>query len=207
MTLQNRVTPFGEIIATPERGAYMGNRGGRIHHNDRQELQTRRWASRQWITCLLEFKGRHRMVMQPNRYTELFFLDEATAFAAGHRPCAECRRDDFSRFMTAWAIGNPELVPEGRRLRVGDVDTVLQRERTTRARQHVTFGSRLGDLPDGVFVAREGEAWLVKGGHLRKWTAGGYGRSIPVESDRTGDVLTPRSIVSAFQAGYRPTTG
>ena len=116
MTLQNRVTPFGEIIATPERGAYMGNRGGRIHHNDRQELQTRRWASRQWITCLLEFKGRHRMVMQPNRYTELFFLDEVTAFAAGHRPCAECRRDDFSRFMTAWAIGNPEYVPDGRRL-------------------------------------------------------------------------------------------
>lgn len=207
MTLQNRVTPFGEIIATPERGAYMGNRGGRIHHNDRQELQTRRWASRQWITCLLEFKGRHRMVMQPNRYTELFFLDEVTAFAAGHRPCAECRRDDFSRFMTAWAIGNPEYVPDGRRLYAGDVDDVLQRERVTRERTQVTFERRLADLPDGTFVVRDGDAWLLRGGRLRRWTHAGYGESVEADGALTVVVLTPHSIVRAFHAGYAITFG
>ena len=98
MPLQNRVTPEGEIIATPHRGLMMGNRGGCFHLPDRT-LGARRWATRQWIACVLEFKGRHRAaMMQPNRYTELFFLDEATALAAGHRPCFECRRRDAERF-------------------------------------------------------------------------------------------------------------
>ena len=103
MPLQNRVTPEGEIIATPHRGLMMGNRGGCFHLPDRT-LGSRRWATRQWIACVLEFKGRHRQaMMQPNRYTELFFLDEATALAAGHRPCFECRRRDAERFAALWA--------------------------------------------------------------------------------------------------------
>ncbi len=205
MTLQNRVTPFGEIVATSERGTLMGNRGGRIHHNDRQELQARRWASKQWITCLLDFKGRHREVMQPHRYTELFFLDEATAFAAGHRPCAECRRPDFSRFMEAWAAGNPEWVPEKRGLRVGDVDEVLHGERVMRSRQQVTFESRVEELPDGVLVARTHVAWLLHRNQLRRWTPSGYLESVDADPEKTVTVLTPRSIVRSFQAGYIPT--
>ncbi len=104
--LQNRVTPFGEIIATPERGMWMGNRGG-CFHDAEQRLTASRWVNTHWITCRLEFKGWHREVMQPRRYTELFFLDEATAFAAGHRPCFECRRHDAKAFQSAWVAANP----------------------------------------------------------------------------------------------------
>jgi hypothetical protein len=106
--LQNRVTPFGELIAVPERGTWMGNRGGCFHTEGRQ-LSRRRYASKRWIVCALEFRGRHRTVMTPGRYTELFFLDEATAFAAGHRPCRECRHHDHKRFKAAWLYGNRAL--------------------------------------------------------------------------------------------------
>ena len=120
MTLQNRVTPFGDIIATPARGLFMGNRGGRIHDAARR-LGRRRWASTQWICCRLHFKDRHRSVWAES-YTELFFLDEPTALAAGHRPCFECRRADAMAFAAAWARG-------GARPKAADMDRVLHRER------------------------------------------------------------------------------
>ncbi len=135
MPLQNRVTPEGEIIATPQRGLMMGNRGGAFHLPD-QVLGARRWASKQWIACVLEFKGRHRAaMMQPNRYTELFFLDEVTALAAGHRPCFECRRADAELFAGLWARSF------GRRARAhaGEMDEVLQAERVGPDRAKVTF--------------------------------------------------------------------
>src|SRR5262249_35689626 len=160
--LQNRVTPFGEIIAVPQRGTLMGNRGGCFHRPDKT-LGARRWVSRRWIACVLEFRGRHREVMAPGRYTELFFLDEATALAAGPRPCAECCRDDHERFKDAWRRGNPgERLPPG--ASIDALDAVLHRERVRPDRSKVTYRARLGDLPDGVFVALDddpGAAFLV----------------------------------------------
>jgi len=206
MALQNRVTPFGEIIATPERGTLMGNRGGRIHHNHEQRLTNRRWASWHWIACRLEFKGWHREVMSPNTYTELFFLDEATALAAGHRPCALCRRDDFQQFMAAWAAGSPSLVPN-RPLRAGDVDAVLHGERAARRGEKMTYVADLGSLPDGAMVELPedpGRAWLLWSGCLHEWTAGGYRASRAFDLAQQATVLTPRSIVRALGAGYAP---
>jgi hypothetical protein len=203
--LQNRVTPFGEIIATPERGMFLGNRGGQIH-NAKKELTSRRWVSAQWITCLLEFKGRHMEVMAPHRYTQLFFLDEATAFAAGHRPCFECRRADAKRFFEAWRAGNPGLAGDGIP-KVPAVDAVLQHERLTRDRAKLTFESTIGELPDGVLVVRAGapkEAWLLWQGTLWKWSPGGYMASVAADEDESVRVLTPKSIVQAFSAGYVP---
>ena len=203
MTLQNRVTPFGEVVAIPERGTMMGNRGGRIHHNDRRELQSRRWASKQWITCVLEFKGRHRAVMSPNRYTELFFLDEATAFAAGHRPCAECRRADFKRFVAAWTGAVSAETGQDLPVRAPDVDAVLQAERIRRDGTKVTYEARLTALPTGTFVELRGRPWLVLGPDLCLWTPAGYTDRRACDN-AIATVLTPRSIVEAFAAGYLP---
>src|SRR5271156_4359997 len=165
MPRQNRVTPFGEIIATPERGAFMGNRG--VLHDVDSRLK-RRWQVKRWLVCVLAFRGRHRTVMTPNRYTELFFLDEATALAAGHRPCAECRHDRFIAFCTAWATANPGAA-RSQRPTADEIDRRLHAERVAPDRSKRTYRSRLKDLPDGVFVrhADWGEdAYLVWGGGL-----------------------------------------
>jgi hypothetical protein len=205
MPLQNRVTPEGEIIATPHRGLLMGNRGGAFHAPD-QTLGSRRWATRQWIACVLEFKGRHREVMQPNRYTELFFLDEATALAAGHRPCFECRRADADRFAELWARthGNAE------RARAPAMDEVLQAERVAADRRKVTFRARRADIPSGVFIryAQDGtdaRPYLVVGHHLLAWQPAGYTTLVsPSAISDEVEVLTPVSIVAVLSAGYRP---
>jgi hypothetical protein len=200
--LQNRVTPFGEVIATPERGAFMGNRGGRFHDAE-QQLLTRRWVNTHWITCLLEFKGWHREVMQPGRYTELFFLDEATAYAAGHRPCFECRRSDALRFEAAWRAANPGLASGPG---IGAVDAVLHRERTTRDRRKVTFMSPIGILPSGgLFVdPASGDACLRWSGRNLVWSPGGYSAGHDLAPGSEVVVLTPRSVVAAFAAGLVP---
>lgn len=200
MPLQNRVTPFGEIVAVPDRGAWMGNRGGCFHTADKR-LARRHWAGKRWLVCVLAFHGRHRAVMSPGRYTELFFLDEATALAAGHRPCRECRRDDHERFKAAWLRGNG-----GDGVTADGIDDVLHRERVTAAGAKRTFAAPLCGLPDGVFVARPGEpdaALLVADGRLWRWSAGGY-----ADAGRRGrgtvTVLTPQSAVRAIAAGYIP---
>jgi hypothetical protein len=205
MPLQNRVTPEGEIIATPHRGLFMGNRGGAFHLPDRS-LGARRWASRQWICCVLEFRGRHREVMQPNRYTELFFLDEATAFAAGHRPCFECRRADAERFAELWA----RTQGKAERERAPAMDETLHAERVGGRHRKATYLARRGDIPSGAFVryARDGERarpYLVVGDSLLGWHPSGY-RSLvmPAEIGEEVEVLTPRSIVAVLAAGYRP---
>jgi hypothetical protein len=203
MPLQNRVTPFGAIIAVPQRGTLMGNRGGRIHTPDKA-LTRRRWASRRWIACVLEFRGRRREVMAPDRYTELFFLDEATALAAGHRPCRECRRADHERFREAWLRGNAALgLPPD--VSVDKIDRVLHAERVGPGGAKVTFACRPDDLPDGVFVARGDAALLVAGGALWEWSPGGYAGPLPLHRAAEAAVLTPRSIVRAIQSGYTPT--
>lgn len=202
--LQNRVTPFGEIIAVTDRGMFMGNRG--CIHNEHKQLLRRRWATTRWITCLTEFRGRKLEVMAPGRYTQLFFLDEATAFAAGHRPCAECRRADFNRFVEAWQRGNAGSIPAGK-FYVGPMDEQIHRERVTPDRRKVTFEACLDELPGGVFVVLEGEpgkSWLLWEGRTWRWSPAGYAGSRPARRDACVQVLTPRSIVNAFAAGYEP---
>jgi hypothetical protein len=204
MPLQNRVTPAGNIIATPHRGLLMGNRGGAFHLPDRT-LGSRRWASRQWIACVLDFKGRHRpAMMQPNRYTELFFLDEATALAAGHRPCFECRRRDAERFAGLWAQARHWPAPA----RAPEMDLALQAERVGRQGQKLTFMAQLGSLPRGTFVRLSNEAdaqsYLVGDDRLLAWSPAGYANAPALTRRRPVEVLTPRSIVAVLSAGYRP---
>lgn len=191
MTRQNRVSPFGVLEADPARGTLMGNRGCLVNANG--EL-VRLWQLERWITCVLAFKGRRRHpLMAPGRYTELFFLDEATACAAGHRPCHECRRDAANAFADAWRARHP------RDRRLPEIDTRLHRERTLGAlRQRPA-----GELPDGAMVSLDGRAWLVSAGDLRAWTHAGYTdrRACPPQPVT---VLTPPSIVAAIRAGWRP---
>jgi hypothetical protein len=198
MPLQNRVTPFGEIVAYPERGTFMGNRG--ILHDEHRQLTSRHWASNVWITCRLEFKGWKRQVMSPRSYTELFFLDEVTALSAGHRPCAECRREDYNRFRHYWQIGNPHIVVKT----VKDMDRQLHRERIGAGRQKRTYQAMLDALPDGTFIALDGHAYLVWYEDLLLWSPGGYQRRLPRMAGAHVTVLTPASIVNALIAGYIP---
>lgn len=200
MTLQNRVDPWGELNAVPERGTLMGNRGGRLHGADRT-LGRSRWAGRQWIACVLEFRGRQRQVMAPNRYTELFFLDESTALAAGHRPCFECRRADALAFRAAWMRAFDLPRPPS----AGEMDLVLQRERTARDRRKVTFESTLETLPSGVLVEVEpGQACLWFEGRLHPWTFAGYGIEHVAAPPGMVTVLTPAPMVKVLENGYRP---
>jgi hypothetical protein len=194
--LQNRVDPFGELIATPARGMLLGNRGGKFHHDDRT-LGRRRWASKQWIACVCAFKGRRRVVWGAG-YTQLFFLDEVTALAAGHRPCFECRRAEAEAFRACFS--------RGRRLSAPEMDDILHRERLE-ARGKRIFESCLAQLPDGVMVALAGRAYALCGDALLPWSFDGY--ETPRERPRRGaaQVLTPRAIVEALAAGYRPHWG
>jgi hypothetical protein len=204
MPLQNRVTPAGEIIATPHRGLLLGNRGGAFHLPDRT-LGHRRWASRQWIACVLEFKGRHReAMMQPNRYTELFFLDEATALAAGHRPCFECRRRDAERFAALWGQTRGWPAPA----RAPEMDLALHAERVRADGQKITYRAQLAALPRGAFVRlveeASAQAYLLDNDRLLAWSPSGYQAAMPAPRRRSVEVLTPRSIVAVLSAGYRP---
>jgi len=198
MALQNRVDPFGELIATPARGLLLGNRGGRFHRDD-QTLGKRRWASRQWICCLLQFKQRHRKVWHDG-YTELFFLDEVTALAAGHRPCFECRRADAKDFAEKWAQAGDVAIPHA-----PEMDVVLQNERLV-GRAKRAYQSPIDDLPDGAMLALNGEpqaAFAVRGAQLLRWSENGYTHAI-ARARGTANVLTPPSIVGVLAAGYRP---
>jgi hypothetical protein len=196
MPLQNRVTPFGEIVAVPERGLLMGNRG--ILHDAHQRL-IRDSQVRRWIACRLEFRGRHRTVMRPGSYTELFFLDEAAAFAAGHRPCAECRHADYRRFQAAWTTAFPD-----RSARADAMDAQLHAERRAGPWQKNVAPALIQNLPDGAYIAHEGRAWLVWGDRLLAWSAGGYVDQHPRPSTGGVTLLTPVSIVAALRAGYQP---
>jgi len=194
MPLQNRVNPFGELFATPARGMLMGNRGGKFHTDDRK-LTRRRWTSRQWICCVLDFKGRRRDVWG-RYYTELFFLDEVTAFAAGHRPCFECRRRQAERFAALFAGREP-------RASAGEMDEVLHVERLD-GRDKRMHRRTIDGLPDGAMVAFDAEAFAVRGRRLLKWSPSGYTQSKPRPRGRDVDVLTPPSILRVLARGYTP---
>lgn len=202
MPRQNRVTPFGELVAASARGTLMGNRGC-LH--DTSGVIRRKYQGKRWIICLLSFKGRRQPIMAAGRYTQLFFLDEATALAAGHRPCAECQRERFGAFREAWARGNPGGSPANQPT-ADQIDATLHRERITPQGEQVTFAARLDDLPDGCFVRLEGDraTYLVLGQHLLHWNLAGYDRAEPRRVAISVQVLTPRSTVNALAAGYRP---
>jgi hypothetical protein len=197
--LQNRVTPAGEIVAHPSRGLLMGNRGC-IHGTDRR-LGTSRWRTKMWISCVLVWRDVRRDVMPPGRWTALFFLDEATALAAGHRPCGYCRRADHLAFGEAWRIGQ-QL---DKRLRACEMDSVMHAERVDRrTRLQRTTPAALRDLPAGSMVMWAGGPALVDGTDLLPWSFAGYGERIAVPASTPVEVLTPPSIVAALRAGYRP---
>jgi hypothetical protein len=197
MPLQNRVTPLSEVVASSARGLVYGNRG--CLHDETGRIR-RRYNGKRWIACRLEFRGWQRgPLMQPGRFTELFFLDEVTAFAAGHRPCALCRRSDYDRLILIWRDLHPgEVVADA-------IDAQLHSERVapgTRAQLH--HEASLDELPDGTFVLREGEPWLVFGTWLLRWTASGYVAGSPRPSRQQATVVTPPSLVAVLRAGWQP---
>ena len=197
MPLQNRVTPLSELVADPARGLVYGNRGC-LHDADGRIR--RRYNGTRWIACRLQFRGRHREALQqPCRYTELFFVDEATAFAAGHRPCAECRREDYDRLSQIWSRLHPGEIG------ADAIDARLHRERVdTDSRAQRRHETAIDDLPDGTLVLHESEPFLVLGRQLRRWTPAGYAERVPrpVRGDAT--VLTPPSLVAVLLDGWQP---
>jgi hypothetical protein len=195
MPLQNRVTPFGEVVALSGRGTMMGNRG--ILHDEKRRV-VRPWQVRRWIACVLAFRGRKRSVMRPHSYTELFFLDEAVAFAAGHRPCAECRNADYRRFLQHWTQAH------GGRPSADEVDARIHRDRLVDRRTKRTYRERLGLLPRGAYVIHAGVPWLLWDGRLLRWSDAGYTGSLDADHESIVDVLTPRSLVAVLAAGYVP---
>jgi len=197
MPLQNRVTPTGDIVASEHRGTFTGNRGI-IHDPATRTLLNKRWSSPAWLTCVCEFRGRRRKVMSRQSWTELFFLDEATAFAAGHRPCFYCRRDDAKRFRAAWESGNG--VSD---LSAKAMDAVLHAERLDHGRKRLHAPpSSVEELPDGAVIAAGGEAYTIAGGRAFRWTERGYAAT-PV-MPRAEGLLTPPATLGAIRAGYRP---
>jgi hypothetical protein len=197
MPLQNRVTPLGDIVATPQRGTFTGNRGI-IHDPATRTLLNRHWTTKAWITCVCEFRGRRRDVMATRSWTELFFLDEATALAAGHRPCFYCRRDDANAFRAAWATGNGTLP-----LRAPEMDAVLDSERRDGRRKRLhDLPMPLERLPDGAMVQAGDGSFLMRGGRALHWSFDGYSEATDLQA--TPKLITPPSTLRALMAGYRP---
>ncbi len=197
MPLQNRVTPLGEVTATPARGTFTGNRGI-IHDPATRTLLKRRWTTKAWIACVCEFRGRRRDVMGTQSWTELFFLDEATALAAGHRPCFYCRRVDANAFRAAWQRGNRTgdlLAPE--------MDATLHAERLDgRVKRLHSLPGSIEKLPDGAMVKARDENYLIAQGQPLRWTFDGYREvDAPLASPQ---LITPPSTVRALAAGYKP---
>jgi hypothetical protein len=197
MPLRNRVTPLSELVADPARGLVYGNRG--CLHDPDGDIR-RRYAGKRWIACRLQFRGwLRRPLLQPGRFTELFFLDEATAFAAGHRPCALCRREDYERLVAFWRELHPAQAG------ADAIDAQLHAERLdpdTRAQRH--HGAPLDDLPDGAFVLRDGDPWLVRGPDLLRWTPSGYAPRVPRPGREHATVITPPALLALLGTDWRP---
>jgi hypothetical protein len=197
MPLQNRVTPFGEIIATPARGMFTGNRGI-IHDPATRTLLKKRWSLKCWLICQLRYKQLHREPMARRSWTELFFLDEATALAAGHRPCFYCSRDRVEAFRTAWAKGNGGPI-----LAAPELDAILHRERLQRRKKRIhPIPDPISRLPDGAMVAAGDAAFLIRGGRPLLWSPSGY--TTVENTPRPDGLLTPPSTLAALRAGYHP---
>jgi hypothetical protein len=197
---RNRVTPFGNLIAVSARGTLMGNRG-RLY-DDRQRIRREVVRERRWLLCLLDFRGRRRSILTPGHYTELFFLDEATGLAAGHRPCAECQRARFNAFRTAFGQGNPTA--SGMKFSAPDIDRLLERERLAPGQGRRCWEAPLDELPAGTMILLDGstQPFLVQPGRLLPWQPEGYGPAFPWPLQERVRVITPRSTVNAIAAGY-----
>lgn len=195
MTLQNRVLPTGEIVAIPARGDFTGNRG--ILHDDDRRLGTARWRHKAWIICRLDFRGRRRVPMTPGRWTELFFLDEAAALAAGHRPCAYCRREAYLSFQRAWtnATGTLRRAPE--------MDAELHKARVSRDRRQVRHRADATALPSGSFVLMGGTPHLLTDTAAHPYAPDGYGAPTARPCGEV-TVLTPAPTIAVLAAGFRP---
>jgi hypothetical protein len=197
--LQNRVLPTGAIVCHPARGMLMGNRG--CIHSPERTLGVSRWRTKMWISCVLYWRGWRRDVMPPGRWTALFFLDEATALAAGHRPCGYCRRADHRWFGECWQAAQGLAV----RPLAAQMDVWLHAERVDRrTRSQVTRPALADELPDGAMVSCDGTVALVCGNALLPWSFDGYGAPVPIRPRTHVELLTPPSIVAALAAGYRP---
>ena len=196
MPLQNRVTPLGDLVADPARGLVYGNRG--CLHDDRGQIR-RRYDGKRWIACRLEFRGwLRRPLLQPGRFTELFFLDETTAFAAGHRPCALCRREDYVRFGELWRALHPGAAG------ADAIDAQLHSERVSRdTRAQLRHTAAFADLPDGAFVLEKGAPWLVLRRSLLRWTPAGYAERRPRPRHAQAELITPPSLVAVLRAGWQ----
>ena len=196
MPRQNRVTPDGALIAVPDRGMFWGNRG--VLHDAAGRL-VRYSRGRAWAICVLEYKGRRRQQWAPGRLTELFFLDEATGLAAGHRPCGECRYRDYQAFKQAWAAAHGGGLPG-----VQAIDAQLHADRLAAPGIRRSYPAPLPELPEGTMVDLAGAPFLVYGGSLLAWTPGGYLGGQAREPASTVTVITPRATVAVLAAGYRP---
>lgn len=201
MPLQNRVDPFGALQSVSARGSLLGNRG--VLHDQERNI-VRPWDRKAWVTCVLDYPGDPQPIFQPNAYSQLFFLDEATAFAAGHRPCGSCRNQRYREFKAQWLSANPGAV-SNEKMTVTDIDKVLHAERAVRGGAKVTFEAPVDTLPFGTFIEKDGTAYLVADTVLYPWSFYGYSRAEPLsEPGTTVTVLTPASIVRLFRHGFRP---
>jgi hypothetical protein len=201
MPLQNRVDPGGAICFSPARGEFFGNRGGALHSADQRIVRNQKSST--WIVCLMEFKGRRRALMQPGRYTELFFLDEVTALAAGHRPCFECRRKDALAFAEAFGIGRGTAAPKAP---VMDARLATERRRSADDPERIIGSSAVSCLPDGAMIRQAGTYFAVRGGMLLRWSFEGYSTPVASGSLDAGPIhlATPPSTLAAISQGYRP---
>ena len=196
MPLQNRVLPTGDIIGDPARGTLTGNRG--ILHRDDRTLGRTRWTHKAWICCTLDWKGVRRPVMTGRTWTELFFLDEAVAFAAGHRPCARCRKEAYEKFQTAWTAAT------GQRRAAKDIDAILHAARIGQNQEQRRHIAPLATLPSGTFVLWQDQPHIVGKEALQAFAPAGYGRWVPKTKGAEVIVLTPAPLVSVLQTGYAP---
>lgn len=200
MPLQNRVDPYGHLIAVSARGSFLGNRG--ILHDENKEIVSQ-YKHKAWVTCALSFKGIKREIFGPNRYSELFFLDEATAFSAGHRPCAHCRKARYNEFKAAWIAANADASDS--KVSVQQIDDVLHKERVTKGAKKVTYTAHLADLPNGTFVEFDDKPHLLWDKALYQWSPEGYKKSdVAVLAIGSVTVLTPRSVVNIYNHGFLP---
>jgi hypothetical protein len=197
MPLQNRVTPMGDIVAEPERGMFTGNRGI-IHDPGTRTLLNRRWAGQAWLICTLQWRGVRRNVMGSRSWTELFFLDEATALAAGHRPCFLCQRAEATAFRAGFPARDLVAMPKA-----SDIDRILHAERLEGRRKRLhDLTSPAAALPDGAMIFQDGAPHLILNGLARHWSLRGYGApTVPLDRAK---LITPPSAVAALRAGYQP---
>lgn len=201
MTKQNRVDPWGQLKAIKVKGFWLGNRG--ILHNKDQEIVVP-WRHKSWVTCQLHYQGRNREIFSDNNYSELFFLDEATALSAGHRPCAECRRERYNEFKGLWCAANlggaaSSSVP------ISQIDNQLHSERAKCGGGKITYHSELQAIAPGAFVVIGNDAYLYWGGRLQKWSPTGYSKAkVKATPSMVVEVLTPASIVKIMKTGFIP---